>query len=166
VLSTRKARALSSLLVLALAASLFTAAGIAASPDADATVGIGDGCTGVPDEVPGFYDYQGSCDQHDQCYVDDPYGEGEEGRLRCDQEFHQSMQTECAAVHVEGASLEQCTDVADLYYWGVRTFGDIGTRLAEDPDTLGEVVTSVVELVESGTLGDLLGDLPAITFNW
>jgi len=148
VILSGKSRALSSLLVLALAATFFVGLGVVAGPPADAAVGIGDGCTGVPDEAPGFFDYQSSCDRHDQCYVDDPHGEGEAGRLRCDQEFHRSMQDDCSALHSDSAALDRCNDVGDLYYWGVRTFGDIGQRLREDPATAGEVVSSIIGLLD------------------
>ena len=84
-------------------------------------VAIDDGepCTGVPDSVPGIYDFSAACVDHDACY-----GQGVD-RLACDVQFRQDLLASCVALHPAALAPGRllCTVFAELYFAGVRLFG-------------------------------------------
>jgi hypothetical protein len=76
-------------------------------------------CTGVPDALPGIFDFTSACAGHDLCYA------GEQTQAQCDTQFRQDMTASCVAQHP--AALDPlryvCFSFAQLYYAGVRLFG-------------------------------------------
>src|SRR4051794_39891412 len=43
------------------------------------------------------FDFKNACDSHDDCYAKSHrYGDSEDGRERCDKEFHSAMKATCA----------------------------------------------------------------------
>ena len=79
----------------------------------------GEPCTGVPDAIPGVFDFTAACTQHDACYA----AAGD--RLACDLTFRQAMVAGCLAQSpsVYDARRYICLAFAELYYAGVRLFG-------------------------------------------
>ena len=79
----------------------------------------GEPCTGVPDAIPGVFDFTAACVRHDACYA----GGGD--RLACDTAFRQAMIAACLAQHpgIHDARRYTCLAFAELYYVGVRLFG-------------------------------------------
>ena len=80
----------------------------------------GGSCTGVPDAIPGIFDFTGACASHDLCYAG-----GEQTQAQCDTQFRQDMTALCVAQHPAGRNPLRyvCLTVAQLYYAGVRFFG-------------------------------------------
>lgn len=80
----------------------------------------GGSCTGVPDALPGIFDFTTACAGHDLCYAG-----GEQTRAECDSQFRRDMTALCVAQHP--AALDPlryvCLTFAQLYYAGVRFFG-------------------------------------------
>lgn len=86
------------------------------------------GCTLSPDEsyVPVYYNFHRSCDRHDLCYINKPYGNTSAGRYQCDLDFRASMRGWCAGYYSrwwQAPLRSTCYGVADTYYTAVRTFG-------------------------------------------
>ena len=79
----------------------------------------GEPCTGVPNSVPGVFNFTAQCAQHDACYV----AGGD--RLACDTTFRQAMVSACTAQHPDLADPRRylCLTFAELYFLGVRLFG-------------------------------------------
>ncbi|MFI5983486.1 phospholipase A2 [Streptomyces sp. NPDC051555] len=98
-----------------------------------------DGCTDVPDDglhtirtvygkpplalygyLTGRFDFHHACKHHDGCYkfrwAD---------RATCDQWFRNDMHASCTAMKSNAA----CDDMAELYYRGVRVFGEVPWKL-------------------------------------
>ncbi len=68
----------------------------------------------VPDGIPGLYNFNSCCQDHDDCYA-----EQELSRLECDVEFR-----ECMFAHCETRRLERCCRFfARVYYNAVRLGG-------------------------------------------
>lgn len=80
----------------------------------------GGSCTGVPDTIPGIFDFTSACASHDLCYAG-----GVQTQAQCDTRFRQDMTALCVAQHP--AALDPvryvCLTFAQLYYAGVRFFG-------------------------------------------
>ena len=79
----------------------------------------GGSCTGVPDAIPGIFDFTDACTAHDACYTSG------QTQLACDDAFRQAMVAECAAQYpsvLDGRRF-LCLTFAQLYYFGVRVFG-------------------------------------------
>ena len=80
----------------------------------------GEPCTGVPDALPGIFDFTTACAGHDLCYAG-----GEQTQAQCDSQFRQDMNALCVAQHP--AALDPlryvCLTFAQLYYAGVVFFG-------------------------------------------
>lgn len=80
----------------------------------------GEPCTGVPDALPGIFDFTSACAGHDLCYAG-----GAQSQAECDSQFRQDMGALCVAQHP--AALDPlrfvCLTFAQLYYAGVRFFG-------------------------------------------
>ena len=86
------------------------------------------GCTLSPDEswVPVYYNFHRSCDLHDLCYINKPYGNTSAGRYQCDVDFRGNMRAWCAGYYNrwwQSPLRSVCYGVADTYYSAVRTFG-------------------------------------------
>lgn len=84
-----------------------------------------DSCTWSPDEPLGW-DFSQSCNRHDFGYRNyKNQGRFNDGtRLQIDDNFKADMYGACAN---DGA----CEKAADLYYWAVRTFGDMTASTAD-----------------------------------
>jgi hypothetical protein len=80
----------------------------------------GGACTGVPDTIPGIFDFTSACASHDLCYAG-----GEQSQAECDSQFREDMTALCVAQHPAAfAPLRYvCLTFAQLYYVGVRLFG-------------------------------------------
>ena len=80
----------------------------------------GEPCTAVPDAIPGIFDFTSACAAHDLCY-----GGGQQTQAQCDDQFLQDMSALCVAQHPEALSPLRlvCLTFAQLYYGGVRLFG-------------------------------------------
>ena len=80
----------------------------------------GEPCTAVPDAIPGIVDFTGACAAHDLCYAG-----GTQTQAQCDDQFLQDMSALCVAQHPEALSPLRlvCLTFAQLYYGGVRLFG-------------------------------------------
>ncbi len=80
----------------------------------------GGSCTGVPDSIPFIFDFTSACASHDLCYAG-----GQQTQAACDSQFRQDMTALCVAQHP--AALDPvrylCLTFAQLYYAGVRLFG-------------------------------------------
>ena len=92
---------------------------VLATPQLLTLLDDGGTCTGVPDQIPGIYDFTAACAAHDACYalgVD---------RLACDQVFRQAMLASCTALHPQLFDIRRylCIGAAELYFLGVRLFG-------------------------------------------
>lgn len=85
-------------------------------------LGFDDGgaCTGVPDTLPGIFDFTEACAAHDACYA-----EGVD-RLACDLAFREDMRAACESQHPDALDGRRyaCFGFADLYFFGVRLFGE------------------------------------------
>ncbi len=79
----------------------------------------GEPCTGVPDAIPGVFDFIAACIRHDACYA----AAGD--RLACDTAFRQAMIAACLTQRpdVYDARRHTCLVFAELYFAGVRLFG-------------------------------------------
>ena len=79
----------------------------------------GGACTGVPDTLPGIFDFTEACEAHDVCYA----AGGD--RLACDVEFREDLGDLCRAQHPDVFDVRRyaCLGFADLYFFGVRLFG-------------------------------------------
>ncbi|MDQ4005311.1 MAG: phospholipase [Actinomycetota bacterium] len=79
----------------------------------------GEPCTGVPDAVPGVFDFTAACTQHDACYA----AAGD--RLACDLAFRQAMIAACQAQFPSAFDPRRytCLSFAELYFVGVRLVG-------------------------------------------
>ena len=76
-------------------------------------------CTGVPDAIPGIFDFTDACAAHDACYASG------QSQLACDEAFRQHMAAACAVQHPSALDPRRylCLTFAQLYYFGVRLFG-------------------------------------------
>jgi Prokaryotic phospholipase A2 len=86
------------------------------------------GCTLSPDSgyVPVYYNFHRSCDRHDLCYRNKPYGDTSAGRKACDDAFRAHMKSWCNNYYDawwQSPARTACRGVADVYYTAVRTFG-------------------------------------------
>jgi hypothetical protein len=86
------------------------------------------GCTLAPDtgQLPVFYDFHRSCDHHDLCYRDKPYGDTSAGRKACDDAFRADMKAWCNGHYHSWWQVPArvaCRGVANVYYVAVRAFG-------------------------------------------
>ena len=79
----------------------------------------GGNCTGVPDAIPGIFDFTNACAAHDACYASG------QAQLACDEAFRQAMVAACAAQYPSALDARRylCLTFAQLYYFGVRVFG-------------------------------------------
>ena len=79
----------------------------------------GEPCTGVPNSVPGVFDFTAACANHDACYA------AGSDRQACDVAFREEMITACDTQHPEVYDPRRytCLSFAELYYIGVRIFG-------------------------------------------
>jgi hypothetical protein len=88
-------------------------------PDLLALLDDGGACTGVPDTLPGIFDFTAACESHDACYA-----EGVD-RAACDEAFRADLLASCSAQHPDVFDVRRylCFALAELYYLGVRLFG-------------------------------------------
>ena len=77
-------------------------------------------CTGVPDSVPGIFDFTEACAAHDACYAS-----GESTQAACDEAFRTEMVAACVAQHPSALDARRylCLTLAHLYFTGVRLLG-------------------------------------------
>lgn len=89
------------------------------SPEVLTFLDDGGVCTGVPDTLPGIFDFTAACQAHDACYA------AGVDRLACDQAFREAMVVSCQVQHPEALDFTRylCLAFAELYYLGVRLFG-------------------------------------------
>ena len=80
----------------------------------------GSTCTGVPDAIPGIFDFTDACAAHDACYAS-----GEQTQAECDNQFRQDMTATCVAQHPSALDPGRyaCLFFAQVYYAGVVLFG-------------------------------------------
>jgi len=78
-----------------------------------------DGCTKVPNWMPGIYNFTHACQHHDGCYV----GRWAE-RATCDQWFLNDMNASCGTGSTLFTQRSRCRTIALAYYLGVRECGD------------------------------------------
>ena len=80
----------------------------------------GGSCTGVPDTLPGVFDFTSACAAHDLCYAG-----GQSSQADCDEVFRQDMTALCLVQHPGALNPVRyvCLTFAQLYYAGVRFFG-------------------------------------------
>lgn len=80
----------------------------------------GGACTGVPDTIPGIFDFTDACTAHDACYA-----AGEQTRAACDAELLEDMNATCLVQHPSALAPGRfaCLFFAQLYHAGVRLFG-------------------------------------------
>ncbi|HVL05076.1 MAG TPA: phospholipase A2 [Acidimicrobiales bacterium] len=80
----------------------------------------GGSCTGVPDTIPGIFDFTTACAGHDLCYAG-----GQQTQAQCDDRFLQDMSALCLAQHPGTLNPVRlvCLTFAHLYYAGVSLFG-------------------------------------------
>lgn len=98
----------------------------AAAEDVDVATQIapfpddGGTCTGVPDTIPGIFDFTDACAAHDECYAS-----GGQTQAQCDESLRQDMVATCAVQHPSAldAGRYLCLTFAQLYFFGVRLFG-------------------------------------------
>ncbi len=97
-----------------------TGAGVSASVSSLPLVDEGGYCTGVPDSIPGIFDFTAACAAHDACY-----GSGQQTRAQCDDRFRQDMNAACVTQHPSALDPGRyaCLFFAQLYYAGVVLFG-------------------------------------------
>ena len=96
-----------------------TAARPPTAPELLSLADHGGACTGVPDALPGVFDFTAACERHDTCYslgVD---------RLACDRAFRADLLAACATQHPDALAVGRllCAVFAELYYLGVTLFG-------------------------------------------
>ena len=79
----------------------------------------GEPCTGVPNSIPGVFDFTSACQAHDVCY-----GQGVD-RQACDVQFRADMTEACVTEHPDAVDPARyaCLTFANLYFAGVRLFG-------------------------------------------
>ena len=79
----------------------------------------GGSCTGVPDALPGIFDFSAACAVHDACYASG------QSQVACDEAFRQRMVAACAVQHPSAVDPGRylCLTFAQLYFFGVRLFG-------------------------------------------
>ena len=79
----------------------------------------GGACTGVPDTLPGIFDFTEACEEHDVCYA------AGVDRLACDVEFREDLVAACVTQHPDALDARRylCLTFAELYFIGVRLFG-------------------------------------------
>lgn len=79
-------------------------------------------CTGVPDSLPGIFDFTGACAAHDACYA-----AGEQTQGACDSQFRDDMNALCVAQHPSALDPGRyaCLFLAHLYNVGVVLFGQL-----------------------------------------
>jgi hypothetical protein len=79
----------------------------------------GGACTGVPDAIPGIFDFTDACAVHDACYASG------QPQLACDEAFRQAMVATCVTDFPSALDGRRylCFTFAQLYYFGVRLFG-------------------------------------------
>lgn len=77
-------------------------------------------CTGVPDAIPGVFDFTDACAAHDLCYAS-----GQQTQGQCDESFRQDMVATCAVQHPSALDARRylCLSFAQLYFFGVQLFG-------------------------------------------
>ncbi len=77
-------------------------------------------CTGVPDTIPGIFDFTEACASHDACYAS-----GDQTQAECDEAFRADLVGACLAQHPSALDPARyaCLTFAQLYYAGVRLFG-------------------------------------------
>ncbi|MEM7337732.1 MAG: phospholipase A2 [Actinomycetota bacterium] len=93
-----------------------------------------DGCTAVPDSGR-LFDFTESCNGHDRCYRDRPYGNSSDARKQCDDEFYGAMVDSCATTWPDSRFRRSlCEGVAGVYWTGVRLFGGFGWSQRTDAD--------------------------------
>ncbi|MGH9264871.1 MAG: phospholipase A2 [Acidimicrobiales bacterium] len=80
----------------------------------------GGACTGVPDAIPGIFDFTDACAAHDACYAS-----GDQTQAQCDESFRQDMVATCAAQFPSALDPGRylCLTFAQLYFFGVTLFG-------------------------------------------
>lgn len=77
------------------------------------------GCTVVPDSVPGVFYFEHACDHHDGCY-----GGHWSWRSGCDGEFWWNMEASCVYNWSWwNPARAACRTVRNTYYTGVRALG-------------------------------------------
>jgi hypothetical protein len=78
----------------------------------------GGACTGVPDAIPGIFDFTEACERHDACYA----AGGD--RSECDLAFHEDLIAACLSQHPDPFDPRRhaCLAFADLYFFGVTFF--------------------------------------------
>jgi hypothetical protein len=76
-------------------------------------------CTGVPDALPGIFDFSSACAFHDVCYASG------QSQLACDEAFRRNMVAACAVQYPSAVDPRRylCLTFAQLYFFGVRLFG-------------------------------------------
>jgi hypothetical protein len=76
-------------------------------------------CTGVPETIPGIFDFTEACVAHDACYA------AGVDRLACDLAFREDMIAACETQHPDPFDFQRqvCLGFAELYFFGVRLFG-------------------------------------------
>lgn len=128
MIRTAALRPLALLVVLAsiATATFFVAAGPAAA-HTDKTPATGpaqdhpwedDGCSVVPDVVPGLFQFTHACQHHDGCY-----GARTSSRLGCDVRFLFDLRMSCYTVWTTPENRPECLRLANIYFLGVRVFG-------------------------------------------
>lgn len=111
------------------AATLTTGVGVGIGSGVVEAHGPGtNGCTLSPDSsyVPVYYNFHNSCDTHDLCYLNKPFGNSSAGRKACDDQFLGNMRGWCAGYYsrwYQAPLRSVCNGVANTYYTAVRTFG-------------------------------------------
>ncbi len=86
------------------------------------------GCSSSPDSgyAPMYFNFHASCDWHDLCYHNHPYGGGTAGRKACDDGFKSRMRSWCATQYPgtwKAPARYDCYALAETYYRAVRAFG-------------------------------------------
>ena len=83
-----------------------------------------DGCTKVPNTVPGVFNFTHACQHHDGCYV----RRFSSSRSTCDSWFLNDMNASCRTSSTLSLNRSRCYAVANVYYLGVRACGDYSWR--------------------------------------
>ncbi len=109
--------------VLLLAAIVLSAPPVGAEEGSDPTLpvavispalpGDGDACTGVPDTLPGIFDFTAACESHDACYA------AGVDRLACDLAFREDLVAACQSQHPDLFDPRRyaCLFFANLYFF-------------------------------------------------
>jgi len=80
--------------------------------------GAVDGCSHVPDSIPGVFDFTEACNGHDLCYEYHL-----DSKTDCDISFFSAMLSHCYSRHDGGFFEDLCEDYATLYFLGVYYLG-------------------------------------------